>query len=525
MSDNPPATQLPPVSAPHALGHARAAGVGALRVLLALQIARTVLRLGFLAAAATSVGRLVMGEAVQPLTVGAAVALILASAIAGFLADCWQAHAEAQLSLAVRNFAGERLDAMSARQVQAVPVGTLVVAIQRYPAAVASLVIGHRAAMTMMGLGPLIAAAALMIVSWQAALAVLALTPVMVVFFALVGDAIRKRADAQEKAFGHLAGQFSDRIRTMPTILANHALDIEEQKLATRLRSYADKSMSVLRIAFLNAGIIDFFSSLSIAMLAVFLGLGHLGLANIPGFSGLELWQSLFILMIAPDYFAPFRRFAEQYHAKAEGEAAAAALDRLLSPREAVAPVTFPGDLLDPLPQRGLIAITGPSGAGKTTLLRAIAGVDGESGMPERFTWVSTDSFLPEGSLGAAIAWNTGGEQGERVARIASQIGLLTEHHLPGGMDAKIAPGGANLSGGQRVRIAAARALASDRTVLADEPTAKLDADTAADVRNALRNISTQRLVIVATHDATLAALADRTIALPFDATACELTA
>ena len=80
-------------------------------------------------------------------------------------------------------------------------------------------------------------------------------------------------------------------------------------------------------MAFLNAGIIDFFSALSIAVLAVFLGLGHLGLVHVPGFYGLQLWQSLFILIIAADFFTPFRRYAEQYHLKAEGEAAAKELD------------------------------------------------------------------------------------------------------------------------------------------------------------------------------------------------------
>ena len=90
---------------------------------------------------------------------------------------------------------------------------------------------------------------------------------------------------------------------------------------------YADSTMGVLKVAFLNAGIIDFFSALAIAVLAVLLGLGHLGLVHVPGFSGLALWQSLFILIIAAEFFTPFRRYAEQYHVKAEGQAAAKELD------------------------------------------------------------------------------------------------------------------------------------------------------------------------------------------------------
>src|SRR5262249_23705130 len=159
-------------------------------------------------------------------------------------------------------------------------------------------------------------AMALVAVSWQAALLVIAATPVMIVFFVLVGATIRARAEAREQSFGRLAGQFADRVRTLPTIVANHALEAEAAKLCRRLDAYASSTMTVLRIAFLNAAIIDFFASLSIAMLALLLGLGHLGLVTIPGFAHLELWQSLFLLMVVPDFFAPFRRYAEQYHQK-----------------------------------------------------------------------------------------------------------------------------------------------------------------------------------------------------------------
>ncbi|MER2537396.1 MAG: ATP-binding cassette domain-containing protein, partial [Rhizobiaceae bacterium] len=381
------------------------------------------------------------------------------------------------------------------------------------------------AAATMMAAGPLAVAAALALVSWQAAVLVLVLTPVMIVFFALVGNAIRTRAEAQERAFGRLAGQFADRIRTLPTILANHGLAAEEAKLAGRLEAYADRTMTVLRIAFVNAGIIDFFSSLSIAMLAVFLGLGHLKLAMIPGFSGLELWQSLFILMAAPDYFAPFRRFSEQYHAKAEGLAAAAALDRLMDDAPSSLP-RLPAVAVPDLPARGLVAIVGPSGCGKSTLLRRLAGADGADGdVLSWLAWVSTDSYVPEGTLGEAVAWNTGVTCPTRVLLAAAGVGLLDEVLLPGGIAARVAPGGANLSGGQRLRLAIARAALSGRTVIADEPTAKLDRDAAASVRALLADLARTRLLLVATHDRALAALASRVIDLSGDESVTEAAA
>lgn len=493
-----------------------------LRRLLAVQVARSALRLGFAATAAMAVGQLVMGGPVAVWLVPAVMGFLLAACLAGFVADWAQASAETTVSVGLRELAGKRLDEMPARQLQALSVGGVILSMQRHPEAVAGLVVGHRAASTMMAAGPLLAAATLFLVSWQAALLVICLTPVMILFFALIGDAIRRRADAQERAFGRLAGQFADRIRTLPTILANHAMAGEEAKLARRLEAYAGNTMGVLRIAFANASIIDFFASLSIAILAVFLGLGHLKLAMIPGFSNLQLWQSLFILMIAPEYFAPFRRFSEQYHAKAEGLAAADALDRLLD-AEPVAAKSLP--VLDRLslvlPARGLVAVVGPSGSGKSTLLRRLAGLEPtQETRPlaaKAIAWVSTDAYVPEGTLAEAISWNAGALDRNRLEDAASAIGLLDDALLPGGLDARLDKGGANLSGGQRLRIAVVRAHLCARTVLADEPTAKLDRETAEAVRRMLLEMSRQRLVVVATHDRDLAAAADITVDLTRD--------
>jgi len=504
-----------------ALDRARHTGRAGLHRLLGWQAVRLLLKLGFSGGAALLIGQAIMGGELQAWVLFAVAALLVLAALAGVVADRAQASAETTVAAGLRQAAGQRLADMPARQLQSLSAGSLIVAMQRHPEAVAALVIGHRAATIMMAVGPLAAAAMLVLVSWQAALLVIGLTPLMIVFFALVGDAIRRLADAQERAFGRLAGQFADRIRTLPTILANHALATEEDKLADRLQAHAENTMGVLRIAFLNAGIIDFFASLSIAMLAVFLGLGHLKLAMIPGFSNLELWQSLFILMIAPDYFAPFRRFSEQYHAKAEGVAAAGALDRLL---DGAAP-EMPGlPALDgiaklPMPARGLVAVVGPSGSGKSTLLRRIAGVDPldapRSGpLPAEYTWIATDAYVPEGTLADAIAWNVGDVAPERILLAAGSVGLLDDELLPGGLAAHVDEGGANLSGGQRLRIAVARAALTGRAVIADEPTAKLDPATAASIRRVISDMSRSRLVVVATHDEALAALADRAIVL-----------
>lgn len=507
-----------------ALDRARDYGVAGLRHLLGWQLLRTVSRLAASGFMALLFGHLIMGQDFEFSLLAAIAAAMACAALAGLMADRAQALAETQVSVGLRDAASATLQAMPAPLLRSLSAGGVTVGLQRHPEAVASLVIGHRAASLMMAIGPLLAAAALAIVSWPAALLVLILTPVMILFFALVGEAIRNRAEAQERAFSHLAGQFADRIRTLPTILANDALATEEDKLAGRLDAYVEKSMGVLRLAFINAGLIDFFASLSIAMLAVFLGLGHLKLATIPGFSNLELWQSLFILMIAPEYFAPFRRFSEQYHAKAEGLAATAALDRLLDAEPARAPrlPAVEQALAElALPSSGLVVVTGPSGAGKSTLLRRLAGIEGgspdsPSRLPGPCIWIATDSFVANGSLAEVIGEAREAPCPTRLREAAARIGLLDDALLPGGLEARIVDGGANLSGGQRLRIALARALTGKGTVIADEPTAKLDPVTAEAVRRALLDMANSRLVIVASHDPALIALADRQLALRF---------
>jgi ATP-binding cassette subfamily C protein len=510
----------------HALCLACSFGRAGLRSTLGWQIARTLFRIGFAGALAVFAGRLIEDDAFDVTAISGALGCLALSTCAGVFGDLAAAGAEERVVNRLRAALQDALSLMSPLRIRTKAAGALVAGLQRYPGALAGLVVSHSAAKSMLAIGPVLAAVAVALVSWEAALTLFVTVPVMVVFFVLLGGVVRDRAAAQEKAFGRLAAQFSDRIRTLPTILANHALLHEHDKIEQRMTLYAASTMAVLKVAFLNAGIIDFFSAIAIAVLAVFLGLSHLGLMHVPGFSGLALWQSLFILIIAAEFFTPFRRYAEQYHVKAEGQAAARELDWYFDEAaEATAgaaktePFAVAGafDASD-LPAAGLIAISGPSGAGKSTLLRRLAGIETAPHDPgsllqmtaEGCDWVSTDIYVPAGSLAEAIAWNRGNPERAALQAAARHVGLLDERLLPGGLDARIAEGGDNLSGGQRMRIGIARIMLSGGAVLADEPTAKLDPQTAKLVRQVLTDIAKQRLVVVATHDERLIEAAGR---------------
>src|SRR5450756_582289 len=412
----------------HALGLARDFGAAGLRTTLCWQIARTLLRLGFAGSLAVFAGRLIEDANFDAIAMAGALACLALSTCAGVFADLAAANAENIVVECLRAALQDALSRKSPVRIRSKPAGALVAGLQRYPGALAGLVISHSAAKSMLAIGPALAAVAVALVSWEAALTLFLTVPVMVVFFCLLGGVVRGKAEAQEKAFGRLAAQFSDRIRTLPTILANHALLREHGKIEQRMTLYADSTMNVLKVAFLNAGIIDFFSAIAIAVLAVMLGLSHLGLMHVPGFSGLALWQSLFILVIAAEFFTPFRRYAEQYHVKAEGQAAAKELDWYFDESgEATAnagnanakPFTVAGAFDSAsLPAAGLIAISGPSGSGKSTLLRRLAGIEtppGFKSLPqvtaEGCDWISTDIYVPAGTLAEAIAWNRGSHE------------------------------------------------------------------------------------------------------------------
>ena len=522
------------VSASHAsaLGLARNLGAAGLRATLYWQIARTLFRIGFSGSLAVFAGRLIEDGTFDRTALAGALAGLVGSSIAGLCGDLRAASAEHGVVNRLRTALKEALLRKSPAQIRGKPAGAMVAGLQRYPNALASLVISHTTAKYMLRIGPLLAATAVTVVSWQAALMLVLAIPVMVVFFIMLGSQVHSRAEVQEKAFGRLAAQFADRIRALPTILANHALRREHGKIERRMIVYADSTMGVLMVAFLNAGIIDFFSALAIALLAVFLGLGHLGLVHFPGFSGLGLWQSLFILILAAEFFVPFRRYAEQYHVKAEGQAAASELDWYLDLPDIT--ISAAGNIaanpfgrasafdVAELPSTGLIVISGPSGSGKSTLLRMLAGIQtpftGFNALPqpmiEGCDWVSTDIYVPAGTLAEAIGWNRDARDPARLLEAASDIGLLDEKLLPGGLDARVAAGGDNLSGGQRMRIGIARVMLSGGVVFADEPTAKLDPRTAKLIRQVLTDAAKRRLVIVATHDQQLIEAADRLYSL-----------
>lgn len=395
--------------------------------------------------------------------------------------------------------------------------------------------------------------------SWIVALILLVAGPLIPLFMALVGMAAEQASRRQMTEIASLSRLAVDRIAAITDLRLLGAGLRAEQDLARAADGLRTRTMAVLRIAFLSSTVLELFSALGVALVAVYVGFALLG--EIPFGTwggGMGAAQGVFLLMIAPEVFQPLRDLAAAWHDRAAALAVAAELT------EAEARITAGGALLGaggagrPLPAgeirwRGLsvapgpgaaplalpdatlapgeaVALTGPSGAGKTTCLAALAGLVphrgdirwGEVALDEASAadWRAGLAFVPQlprfpdAPLGLAVALGRPGDLAAALTAARAEAIIAT---LPGGLDARLGDLGGGVSGGEARRLAVARAhLAAPRLVLADEPTADLDPETARAVTEGLLALRARgATLIVATHDPALIAALDREIALP----------
>ncbi|MET3711502.1 ATP-binding cassette subfamily C protein CydD [Sphingomonas trueperi] len=443
---------------------------------------------------------------------------------------------------------------------------------------------------------PLVAVAIIACASMVAAGILLGTLVPFIFGMILAGTAAKRASERQLEALGDLSDLFVDRVRTLPILRHFGAEDRIARQVGVATREVAARTVAVLRVAFLSSAVLEFFSALAVALVAVYCGFSLLGLLPFPDPETLTLREAFFALAMAPEFYLPMRRLAAAYHDKQLGEAARTAIAAV---PEVVAPapvpevftgveakglvIAWPGRTIGPvrlsIGTTGLVALTGPTGSGKTSLLAAIAGQivpgegslrflspeeaperqshqspsrlreglgEGESGeraTPSRQILHVTPSPIPsrkrEGGVDVApcqtvIAWAAqhplilpgtlrdnlalaapDASDAELLAAI-DRVGLAPMlAHRGAGLDLPLDHRGSGLSGGERRRLGLARALLADRPLLlADEPTADLDAESAAAITALLRAVAAERAVIVATHDARLIAAADAEVTL-----------
>ena len=403
---------------------------------------------------------------------------------------------------------------------------------------------------------PVLAVGALAWVDWPSALIVVLTLPLLPFFAALIGRATRSEADRRWAALSSLSGHFLDVMRGLPTLVGYGRAERQVDVIAEVSHTHRRATMRTLRLAFMSSAALELLASISVAIVAVSVGLR---LTH----GSMTLQAGLLAILLAPEAYWPIRRVGAEFHAAADGaEAIAGILSELedASPTTAtsasrgsgqdhtVHPValepgsagrgsgeevgvvvrdvsyTYPGAHAAVLSRislevgPGLTALTGPSGVGKSTLLELVAGIrtpDAGSVAAGRAHLVSQRPFLPAGTLRDALTLgNDADDQAVWDAlRLVGLEGFVAG--LPHALATSLGDDGFGLSAGQRARIALARAtLSTVPVLLVDEPTANLDPDAAGLVHDLLADLAERRTVLVVTHRPELVERADRHLAL-----------
>lgn len=562
-------------------GAARAGAV--LQVLAALLwlpqawlIAQAVQVMAVSASGSTSVASSDAGSAmaqVAPLALGVLVIGVLRALFDGAGMQRAQKAARRQLSR-LREEVVHALARTSPMDSTQAPSGQAASAMAEQAEAIVPWLSRYQPAMFKVRCVPLAIACAVAYFSWVAALILLLAAPLIPLFMAIVGWRARAASEEQMVEIGGMNGFLLDRLRGLSTLRALGAVDATAERLRSHAESLRTRTTRVLRIAFLSSAVLELFSALGVAMVAVYVGFHLLGTLAFGAWGGkLELAQALFVLMLAPAFFDPLRELSAVWHDKAAGEAAMKTLGELqrqamplpgagetshgtrgvadgavMEPDEPAAAravdvridalqVGVPGhaavisEMSECIAAGEHIALWAKSGAGKSLLLAQLAGLiplehgsiriggvpmDDEHAerLRARIGWMGQHSHVFAGSVLRNVGLGRS-DVSARDVRRAVEAAELSQAlaHRPA---ISLGEGGSGLSGGEAVRLALAR-LAVNRhagLLLVDEPTAHLDPQTAEQVIASLLEIAKGRTLIVATHDARLAQCMDRVVRL-----------
>lgn len=379
--------------------------------------------------------------------------------------------------------------------------------------------------------------------NWAAGIIFLITAPLVPLFMALVG---MKASDANRKNFKalqRLSGHFYDRLQSMTTIRLFDRANAERDVLRGTSEVFRTRTMEVLRVAFLSSAVLEFFTSLSIAMTAVYFGFSYIGELNF-GYYGasITLFSGLFVLILAPEFYQPLRDLGTFYHAKAQAVGAAESIVEFLSTETSA---TKSGDqqltdnenltieardlevystegtmLIGPinftLSEKQRSAIVGPSGAGKTTLINALLGFLPYKGSllvngieleqldikhwRTAISWVGQNPLLLHGTIEENVTLGKK-DVSQQALVSALEKSFSQEFVSQHGLDYPISDRSGGLSVGQAQRLALARAMLQQGSLwILDEPTASLDARSEKLVMQGLEGETQNCSVLMITH-------------------------
>lgn len=380
-------------------------------------------------------------------------------------------------------------------------------------------------------------------INWAAGAILFATLPLLPVFMALAGI---KAVEANQRNIGvlsRISGQFLDKLRGLETIRLFGQAEKQTEQIYQSTEEFRLSTMDVLKMAFLSSAVLEFFTAISIAVMAVYFGFIYLGELDFGYYgTGVSLFIGFFCLMLAPEFYQPLRELGVFYHDKAAAIGAADGIEAFLNQQVTQVQTDLQKDLsnrplaiiakdcviLSPqgkaltkplnftLAARQHIALVGQSGAGKTSLMNMLLGFLPYQGSVtvngvelhelnlaqyrQKLAWVGQNPQLIKGSLKENILL---GNPNATEAQLEQALALskADEFVYRLGLDSQVQDANAGISGGQAQRIAIARALLRDyELLLLDEPTASLDMQSEQQVLNALQHLSQTQTTLMITH-------------------------
>jgi ATP-binding cassette subfamily C protein CydD len=422
-------------------------------------------------------------------------------------------------------------------------------------------------AMSLTALIPMAILVAVLPLDWLSGLVMVVTAPLIPLFMLLIGQQAERVNQRQWRALTRMSAHFLDVIQGLTTLKLFNASRREAAVIERVSEDYRRSTMQVLRVAFLSSAVLELFSTLGIAMIAVFIGLRlyqiELPVPSLAAPPDIDLFTGFFVLLLAPELYLPLRNLGVHYHGRMEAVAAAERLAGILAAPlparpgrpallSADAPLSIcfrdvrfsyePGrvalrgvDLA--IPPRSRVALVGASGSGKTTIASLLLGfirpdagqilVDGVDlrsldidDWRRRLAWLPQGPRLFQGTLLQNIRLGLPEPAGpsdladaQQAARRAHAAEFI--ERLPDGYETQVGERGAGLSGGQIQRIALARAFLRDaRLVLLDEATASLDPTSEGLVQRALDELARDRTMLVIAHRLATVRNADRIVVM-----------